>query len=50
MDKKGKFNEKVCRTLIDRLIDQSARHFPLYPTGDLHTHPISENKIILGIL
>ena len=50
LDEKGKFNEKVYRTLIDRLIDGGVHGiFPLGTTGEFYAFSVAECRMILEI-
>lgn len=49
-DEKGKFNEKVYRTLIDRLIEGGVHGiFPLGTTGEFYAFSVAESKTVLEI-
>ncbi|MFA6682554.1 MAG: dihydrodipicolinate synthase family protein [Sphaerochaeta sp.] len=49
-DEKGKFNEKVYRTLIDRLIAGGVHGiFPLGTTGEFYAFTVAESKMIFEI-
>lgn len=49
-DEKGKFNEKVYRTLVDRLIDGGVHGiFPLGTTGEFYAFSVAESKMILEV-